>query len=234
MKLDVAHAVLAVAAEGGYFEGDVEELDEDKVYEEAEFYFGHAKSAIEAGAGDEVCEKIVKLVGEGVKDDGYESLPEQPEGEKRQIATTADGLPLPRQIEGDPPEMPYDISACSDRDVRRLASQFNACLVFAVRQLSLIEIQAMRAKQLRDAAYRESYIAEENALAAAGGRATKEALDLAARQSPKYQELDGQHFELEVKVKEYKALKEIYDDNVSRLSREATLRDDEFKRSGKR
>lgn len=234
VNADTAYAVVKIAAAGGYFEGDIDTLDQHKLIEEAEFYVRHAKSAIDSGAGDDICTEIVELVGANARDDGYEPLPEEPQAEKRKPLATSDGLPLPRKIEGDPPEMPYDISACSDREVRRLASQFNACLTYTVRELSLIEIQEMRARQLLDAAHREAYIAEANAQNDSGGRVTKEALDLAAKQSPKYQELDAQRFELSVKAKETKALKEIYEANISRLSREATLRDDEFKRSGKR
>ncbi len=146
---------------------------------------------------------------------------------------TKDNLPLPQQIEGDPPVMPRDISECSDKQIRRLASEFQACLNVAIHLYKRTMDKVLRTKQLRAAAYREAYLLEEAAAREAGLKPTKEALDMAAQQAPAYKKLDDELFELERLAGDYKMLKEIYEGNVSRLSREATIRDDEYKRSGR-
>ncbi len=238
MNVEVAQAILEVAKEGGYFEDDVPE-DEDEAVKEAEFYLMHAQAAVDAEQADEFIEKIVEL-GAHDPSEGYEPEPEPgaeaaaeeddtpvPEIFKREH------LPVPRQIQGDPPEMPFDISECSNKEIRSLASQFQACLNRAIYMMRQTMDTLLRAKQLRAAAYRKAYLAEANAANETGAKQTKEALDIAAQESPEYKKLDERVFELEQEVNGFKALKEVYEGNVGRLSREATIRDDEFKRSGK-
>mgnify|MGYP001575938150 CR=1 FL=1 len=130
--------------------------------------------------------------------------------------------------------MPRDISALGDKEVRRLASEFNACLGRTIWLLSQALDEELGLKHLRDDAYQRAFLAEAEDAEKEGIKSTKDDKDAAARQNAEYKELDARVREAEKIVRKYKALKEIYQGNIDRLSREATLRDDEYKRSGGR
>lgn len=234
MKAKTALAILECAKEGGYYDDPIPEAEEELI-KEAKFYFQHAEAAAETKDADNTIKQIVAIGrdGAGYTDEEPEAVPTTEDDAPAPAEIKAEHLPVPRQIEGDPPEMPFDISDCSDKEIRRLASQFQACLNRAIWQLKQTMDRVLRARQLRESAYRKAYLAEEVAARENGVKPTKEALDLAAKESPEYKKLDDEVFDLERQVGDYKALKEIYEGNVSRLSREATLRDDEYKRSGK-
>lgn len=226
MESKTAQAILECAHEGGYLD---EMPDENELIEQGEFYLEHAKAAVEAGNSDETIEKIVEL---GTSPE--EGLSKEPEEEPPTETVTEENLPIPKQIEGDPPVMPRDTSELGDKDVRRLMGEFNACLARATWQLTTSLDKELRLKQLREDAHRRAYLAEEGEAREHGAKLTKEMLDFAARESEEYQKYDAELYEASKTVRNYKALKEIYQGNIDRLSREGTLRDDEARRDGRR
>jgi hypothetical protein len=226
MELSTAKAILEEAIEGGY----LEEMPTHDLIEQGEFYFQHAQGAVEDGNADDCIEKIVAIG--TAPEAGLE--PEADEEKPAKAEVTKENLPIPRQIEGDPPVMPRDTSELNDKEVRRLMGEFNACLGRAVWLIQDALDDELRIKQLKENAYRTAYLAEEEAARENSVKLTKEALDFAARESEEFQEYDQQLFEASKLVRNYKALKEIYQGNIDRLSREGTLRDDEARRDGRR
>lgn len=224
MELSTATAILETAIEGGY----LEEMPDEDVLEQGEFFFQHAQGAVEAGEADDCIEKIVEI---GTHPEaGFEpeeDIPSAPE-------VTRENLPIPRQIEGDPPVMPMDTSDLGDKAVRRLMGEFNACLGRVIYLIQDALDDELRLKQLKEDSYRRAYLAEEQAARENDIKLTKEALDFAARESEEFQDYDQRLFEASKLVRNYKALKEIYQGNIDRLSREGTLRDDEARRDGRR
>lgn len=225
MNADLATRILEVAKEGGYLAEDIPD-DEVKLLEAAQFYFSHAE-AVPENDRDETIQKIIELGENAHEQDGYvppEEEPSEPLADMDDVRTTAK----------EPPALPYDLTEVKDRQVRKLSGQFQVHLNEVTRELSVVQTQVLRAKQLRDAAYREAYLAEANASREAGTKLSQAVLDMAATNSPKVTELDSQVFELEVKERDLRALRDIYKGNVERLSREMTMRTEELRAQTRR
>jgi hypothetical protein len=225
MNSDTALRILEAVDEGGYLQEPIPE-DEDKLIADAEFYYKYAEAVPEADR-DEAIQKIVKLGEAGVSQDGYvpeEEEPSEPLAEKDAVRTT----------KREAPDMPYDVTEVKDREVRKLSSRFQVHLNEVTRELSVVQTQMLRAKQLRDAAHRNAYLAEANASRAAGTKLSQAVLDMAATNSPAVQEKESELFELEVKERDLRALRDIYKGNVDRLSREMTMRTEELRAQARR
>jgi hypothetical protein len=228
MNKATALAILEVCKEGGYYDDEIPG-DDEALIKEAEFYLQHAEAAAETDSADATILKIVEL---GKASGGYvdESVTPEPAPAPETIAK--EHLPIPPQIEGEPPNMPMDISEISDKQVRRLSGEFNACLGRTIWLLSEALTDELHLKSLRDDVYQREFIAAGRRAADAEEKATKDDKEAAAKQTDAFQKINAKVTEAEDIVRRYKALKEVYSGNIDRLSREATLRDDEYRRTG--
>lgn len=252
MNADVARQVLELATQGGYFNGAMPEGEQ--LLSEADFYLTHARGAVESGHEDETVHKIVALVdggGEAATESSSQGsagavgdaedqspspphTPADPEPDSTLSRTaTAEHLPIPPQLQGEVLEMPRDISSAGDKQVRRLLGEYNAAINRTTWLLGIAHSDEANLTHLREREYQRAYLEEAKAAEAKGRKSTREDKDIAARQDAKYMEYDERVREAQERVRTFKALKEIYDSNIDRLSREGTLRDDEFKRGGK-
>jgi hypothetical protein len=224
MNVETAKKILAVAQGGGYFDGPIPD-NEEELLAEGEFFYNHALTAKESGVNDPVVLEIISL-GAPKATDGYvaETIPSSLLGPGK--------LPIPPQIEGEVPVMPFDLSNATDKQIRSLASQYNACLSRVIWQLSETLSEEQNLKHLRDAIYRSIFLKISTEARASGEKILRDELDFMAKENEEFKALDEQVRGVEKNVRDYKALKEIYQGNIDRLSREATLRDDEYKRSG--
>lgn len=141
-------------------------------------------------------------------------------------------LPIPPHIEGDPDPMPRDLVSLGDKEIRRLSGEYNAYLARVTYLLGVESSDLANAEHLLDA---------EKA------RAIRE-IDTKDPNDPKKSKL-AKVIEAEIaadpKVKEFsdavaghqqsaivlKSLKEIYSGNIDRLSREWTMRQNEWEKS---
>jgi hypothetical protein len=110
----------------------------------------------------------------------------------------------------------------------RLHAQYNAYAARARWLLAIATNKLAGATYLRDAEYRKVYRREYEATKES--KPTRDLLEFAAKSSPEYESLDSAVRAFQEDVTTFKALTEIYGDNVDRLSREWTMRQDEDKR----
>lgn len=139
--------------------------------------------------------------------------------------TMRENLPVPPHIEGDVEQMPRDISSISDKEIRRLSGEYNAYLgrvtyLLGVEMSDLINAQhlleAAKAKVLRTME-REKKLAK--------------VIDAEILADAEVSEMTGNVASHEQSVSILKSLKEIYSGNVDRLSREWTMRQNEWEKS---
>lgn len=135
-------------------------------------------------------------------------------------------LPIPDEIEGSPPILPKDISKLSDSDLRSLHSQFNACLARTNWLLALEEADELSTRHLVD--YHEAkYVKEHSGEINESTKKPKaigtlEAEALLDEDVKDWQEKHQNHV---IEVKLLKSLRDIYQSNCDRASRDWTMRD---------
>lgn len=142
--------------------------------------------------------------------------------------TVRDNLPIPK----DPPEvpeLPFDFTSLADEELRFLHGAFNACLARAAWLYAINEAGESAAKKIADH-YEEEYIINADRKDFGGKPKTAALLkaEAASENSAivKWRDLEKKH---SIKGNKYRRLRDIYESNVERLSREGTLRNDERK-----
>lgn len=140
-------------------------------------------------------------------------------------------LPIPRDWEGEPEDMPRDISDLSDRDVRRISGEYNAYLSRAKWLFSVEIADLANSTHLRDHAYRVALRKIPRVDSATDKAKLKEVIDAEAREDAEFAKYDEAVLYHQNRVGQLKALVDIYSGNVDRLSREWTMRQDEYEKS---
>lgn len=154
---------------------------------------------------------------------------------KNNNADEVDTLPLPPYVDiDDVPEMPADLTLCSDEQIRRLHSVFHA---YFIRTNWLVGLQENETKNLKFAE-RQLYnkeILSIDPFYREGTRAPKEKtkaiVEAEAYQNEKLSYAAESLKDAENKLNQLKTLRDIYESNVSRLSRESSMRFSEIKHS---
>ena len=193
---------------------------------------GHmAESPVEDGADGEVLPERPAQERGGQADDPYAGLaaaPSQPSLAER------DRLPAPSQIEGEPTEMPLDVTGADDRLIRKLHGEYGAFVARTTWLLAQASSDLQNAQHLRDEAARDA-VRRIPKMDDETGKA-KLAMHISAErdEDPEVKKWDARVRSHERDVEELKALKEVYAGYVSRLSREMSMRNDEYGRMGGR
>lgn len=151
---------------------------------------------------------------------------------KSSSGTPQEELPIPAEIEGDVPGMPRDITKASADEIRRLHGAYGACLSRATYLVSIASADVRNASHLRDAAYRKRLNAIRTKARAVGEKLTNSEAEALALEDAEVVGWEERLRHEENRLDQLKALKEIYKGNVDRLSREASMRQDEWLRSG--
>lgn len=142
-----------------------------------------------------------------------------------------EGLPVPSELDGDPPEMPRDLTATGDREARRLHSEFNAYLA---RVNYLIGIE----RADRESAERLADFHEKRALAstapqdAAGDKVPQHVRLAQASQDPEARGWRDRAVQHAANLTLLYQLRDIYAGNIDRVSRDWSMRMNEFQVSG--
>ena len=141
-----------------------------------------------------------------------------------------EGFPLPQSIPEDSLDMPTDLTEVGDKAVRRLYSAFTSYYNRARWKLALAQSSLTNATHLRDAEYRRAYKNYSQELIKSGERATKDLVDSFALGDADYKEWNDKAAKHEEEVIRWRALQEIYGKNVEVLSREWTMRTEQYER----
>lgn len=252
MDTNTARAILSEVASGGWLDRDLPE-DENELVELAKYFVEEAKLALDDGMDNEHIHAIINLGSSptppvlsevaGHNDDGT------PPGETKQdkVAKTyprhssggfsesdlreVEGLPIPPAVESAySQEMPVDLTELGDKAVRRLYSAFGSYLSRARWKLAIASSNLANATHLREEAYRSEYIKVKRDSIASGEKFTIEDLQNIAKETEGYKEWSDKVNEYNAEVTNWKALVEIYGGNVDRLSREWTMRTEQYER----
>lgn len=142
-------------------------------------------------------------------------------------------LPIPGYVDiNDLPNMPVDLTTCTDEEIRRFHSIFNAYFVRTSYLVMLQEIKVNNSKLAHkqffnrellmiDPFYREGNRAPKEK--------TKQIIEAEAYQNEKLVASQSNLQEDENDLSALKSLRDIYENNCTRLSRESTMRFSEHK-----
>lgn len=144
------------------------------------------------------------------------------------------GLAVPAEIQGEATPMPRDLTQISDMEVRKLHGEYNALLARATWLVAITASDLMNAEHLRDDRLRRAIRGLDRIDPDTEKPKLSKVLEAEAAEDPGYREWEERVRQHEQELEQYKALKEIYKGNVAVLSREASMRNDEFTRSGGR
>jgi hypothetical protein len=144
-------------------------------------------------------------------------------------------LPVPAHIEGDPDQMPRDLSNLVDKEIRRLSGEYNAYLTRATYLLGIESSDLANAEHLLEAARAKALRALDLTDPNGDGKKQKLAkvIDAELLADPDVIEWSNAVNKHQQQVIVLKSLKEIYSGNVDRLSREWTMRQNEWEKSRK-
>jgi hypothetical protein len=161
MRKDVALSIVNAAKEGGYQKDPVPERD-DEVIELGEYWLAEATRMLDGPMKNNATVQAIVALGNGdapapvAEEPGEPASPppaEDPPLQEEKAGTPGssavdeanalimrENLPVPPEMEGDPPDMPGDLTQVDDRQIRRLHGQFNAYLartMYVISQESL-------------------------------------------------------------------------------------------------
>jgi len=223
MELELAKAVLNEAIAGDFLSGMPEK--EEEIIEQAEYFAQEAEKEYNEGWGknNDTVLAIVNLT-QGEPD----KRPSQAQPESG-VGTGSSaffrGLPLPQSNGQEAPQMPYDVSSLDDVELRRYHGIFSHYFGRARYELAEQTAALTAAEHLRDDAFRKAYAKIDKR-----DKKLKE-VETEAMEDSEYISWNRNVLEHEKNVIKLKALTEIYAKNVDVLSREATIRQNEFERS---
>lgn len=187
---------------------------------------------------------VAEAISAGEEMDRDQDLPEEPDVEEpvgspqqessgEPPVTVPDrnhGHPVPPAVQGEVMPMPRDLTSLDDRQVRRLMGEYNALFArvtweTAIEGADLTNSEHMMEHSLRVARRKVARVD------VGGRKLNAEDVNDEARMDPEFQQWEHRYLEHDRRFRELRALKDIYEGHLERLSREASIRDQEFKRS---
>lgn len=140
-----------------------------------------------------------------------------------------ENLPVPPEIDGQPPRLPFDLSKCSDDDLRSYHAQFHACHSRANHLVGLWEGELRDIVKLRKGAE----VQVMNGLPVKDGRTklTDAQRDAMAAAHPEVVKLREHEHGVERKLRQLAALRDGYGRDVSTCSRQWAMRKEETRGS---
>lgn len=146
-------------------------------------------------------------------------------------------LPVPKYLEIDKvPEMPTDLTICSEQEIRKLHSEFHAYQIRTNWLIAQQEAEVAAQKNAKTQLYNGLLMKTDLLMPADGNRARKEKtkmiLDAEINQNENLAKITDKLNSLETDLNFLKTLRDIYESNCNRLSRESSMRFSEVKHSG--
>jgi hypothetical protein len=137
-------------------------------------------------------------------------------------------LPIPDSIEGDAVVLPRDISALPDSALRKLHSEFHACLSRTNWLVAVEEADELAARQIAEYYHAKAVKrAGEDADPVTGKAKTVSALEAEAAGDDTVREWRQRQNGHHIEAKLLKALRDTYQQSCERISREYTMRSGE-------
>lgn len=138
-----------------------------------------------------------------------------------------EGLPIPGELEGEPPVLPRDLTQVGDTEFRRLHSEFSAAYSRANFLATLAQADDYGTKQLMDKTYAKALLQ-----AGAGDhKKTVPVIESEAKNSPEFLEVLDQYTKAHIQWKILREYAEGLQDTCDRLSREWSMRQDEWEKT---
>ncbi len=191
----------------------------------ARYWIGEAEKAWvqnnSVAKNDEAIRTVLNMSPEG-----FPVVEPKREGFVSQALEIEAKLPIPKEVDFDYTHLPDDFTELTDTQIRRFSSHNQHFLNRARYLLAGVVNHNSAATHLRDEAYRQAY-----KKAADEKKATRDYYDLVAKEDETYKKYDADVRNDLEQVNIYKALVEIYSGNVERLSREWTMRQNEWEKS---
>jgi len=147
---------------------------------------------------------------------------------KREIVS--DKLPIPKDPDFEYKHLPADFTTLTDIEIRRYSSHNQHFLNRARYLLAQVINHLADANHLKDDAYRKAYRETYEQLDSTVGKPTKDLVDSYAREDEFVKKYDNDAKEAQANITSLKALVEVYSGNVERLSREWTMRQNEWEK----
>lgn len=231
MELDknTVDAILYVLIEHQYVEGrDVYDKSEEYRKNIAERWIKEAEQAwIENPSfakKDEAIMTVLNLSPNGIP----QKILEINEPAKHSIL---EALPIPKDPDFKYEHLPADFTELTDMEIRRYSSHNQHFLNRARYLLSQVINHQANALHLRDEAYRRAYKESHDSIVNEGERPTKDLIDSYAKEDAEFKRYDEDAIEAQADIVSLKALVEVYSGNVERLSREWTMRQNEWEKT---
>lgn len=141
-------------------------------------------------------------------------------------------LPIPPEIEIEIPDIPLDLTNLSDREIMRLHGVYNACSARANWLYAQEEAGESAAKKIADHIYNEWVVSADKIDAKSKKPKTKDVLYAEAiLETDSLGEWWDTYKTHATSAKKYSRLRDIYDNNCDRLSRQWTMRTEEKEHS---
>lgn len=254
IKIDQARAILVEAIAGDFKDGDIPDTDEE-IVQEAMYWYEEAFKANQVGIQLDAVKAILNIAEGNVVSFPtveVEKLRDEPVNNAIKVEPVNEdvviqvgpvveaqdydhsikhNLPVPKDWEGTPEDFPRDISELTDRNVRRLSGEYNAYLSRAKWLLALAISDLANSTHLRDHFYRLALKKVSRVDPSTDKAKLKEVIDAEAREDVDFAAYDESVLQHQKDVTMLKALVDIYSGNVDRLSREWTMRQDEYEKS---
>lgn len=244
MNTEIHRKVLDLAKEGGYLSNGVP-TDDVQLAKLAEYYRVEAHKAHKAGLDDEYITKILKVC------EGYSTLYDNSlefirdisnEEEKKElekydlvvknndkysspeVLAESENMFVPSDITDKLSEMPRDLTSLSDLKIRKLYGEFNNYMCRAKWLLAIETSDLANATHIREDFYRNALQQTSKVDEETGKAKVKDIIDAEAKETEEYREWDEKVHQHNMACITWKALVDIYNGNVTILSREMTFR----------
>jgi hypothetical protein len=222
--------------------------DDAGLIERANYLVEQSQVAFESGMRDNTIQMILFLGASPLVDVEPEPARDKPvqetyprrssgglsESDEREVElfnqVTGEKLPVPAPIEGDADPMPRDLTLTSDRDIRKLSGEYNTFLSRVTYLLSVEASDLVGAEHLLNAA-KNAALRGINAIGPDKKAKLAKVIDAEIALDPEVMKWSDAVTKHEKQIALLKGLKEIYSGNVSVLSREWTMRQNEWEKS---
>jgi len=141
-------------------------------------------------------------------------------------------LPIPKEFEGEPPQMPRDLTEIDDRRVRRLHAEFNAWLNRTLYLIGVERADQQSADLLFDQAKRRVLMAADKIDHVTGKPKLATVLNAEVESSPEVQKWHDRVIQHKANLHVLYSLKDVYAGNVERLWKEWRMRRDSYDMAG--
>jgi hypothetical protein len=203
------------------------ELSESERHDLAVYWIGEAEKAWiqspSVAKNDETIRTILNISPNGI--------PVAIKNTEQNTGFVSEKLPVPRDPDFDYDHLPADFTELTDHQIRRYSSHNQHFLNRARYLLSQVVNHHASATYLRDDAYRKSYRETYEHLDSTIGKPTKDLVDSYAREDDLVKKFESDARQAQADITSLKALVEVYSGNVERLSREWTMRQNEWEKN---